>query len=359
MYIGIIGIKGRFGQLLQSFFESIGLKVIGSDIVEPGGLSNEEVVRRSDVVVFSLPIKDTAQTIRALRSCFRKDQLVMDVTSIKQPIIDAMLETRGQVVGLHPMFRPEVSFRGQTIVVCPARLTDPAWEDWLRDILKKTGAKIKWSGPAEHDSFMTIVQAIPHLANLTTALLITERGISARESLEFTSPFYRVMFSLMGRLISQNPALYTSIILENPKTAEMLRKRIAIEGKLLDIIERKDEGALGALFLETRAHFGADVTTEANELFQRILGLLSTLNTRNAVTLEFSKADSQPGLLEKVMAVFRHHEVNLTGINSVELAGGRMQFTISFEEDVIAVRIEGALEEIRGWTSPVMKVIVD
>jgi prephenate dehydrogenase len=75
----------------------------------------------------------------------------MDVTSVKQPAVEAMLESKAQVVGLHPMFRPEVSFDGQTVVVCPARFTDPGWKTWVVNMLTATRAEIKWSTPAEHD----------------------------------------------------------------------------------------------------------------------------------------------------------------------------------------------------------------
>jgi hypothetical protein len=168
---------------------------------------------------------------------------------------------------------------------------------------------------------MTTVQVIPHLGNLTSALLITDAGVSVSESLAFTSPFYRVMFSLMGRLVSQSPELYTSIVMENPETVTMLERRIAIEQRLVRMIRDKDHAAFEELFAQANNHFGSEVTKEANELFMRILGVLSTLYGKNSVTLEFSKAQSRPGLLEQISRVFRQRKINLTGINSVALGG--------------------------------------
>ncbi len=355
--VGIIGISGRFGQLLKNFFEQLGCSVIGSDEKEPAGLSNAQVVEESEVVIFSVPIKDTPAVIRSVLSKVRENQLLMDVTSIKQPAVEAMLESKAQVVGLHPMFRPEVSFDGQTVVVCPARLTAQDWKTWVVNVLTAMRAQIKWSTPAEHDGYMMTVQVIPHLGNLTSALLITEASVSVSESLAFTSPFYRVMFSLMGRLVSQSPDLYTSIVMENPETLAMLERRIAIEQRLVEMIHEKDQTAFEALFVQANTHFGPNVTKEANELFMRILAVLNTLYGKNSVTLEFSKAQSRPGLLERISRVFSQRQINLTGVNSVVLDGQRLQFTLSFEQSRASYEIRRALEEIEGWSDLLVKVL--
>lgn len=355
--VGIIGINGRFGQMLKGFFEQLGCSVIGSDEKKSTGLSNAQVVEQSEVVVFSVPIKDTPAVIRSVLPGVREGQLLMDVTSVKQPAVEAMLESRAQVVGLHPMFRPEVPFDGQTVVVCPARLTAPDWKTWVVNMLTATQAQIKWSTPDEHDGYMTTVQVIPHLGNLTSALLITEAGVSVSESLAFTSPFYRVLFSLMGRLISQSPDLYTSIVMENPETVTMLERRIAIERRLVRMIRDKDQASFEELFAQANKHFGPDVTKEANELFMRILGVLSTLYGKNSVTLEFSKAQSRPGLLERISRVFSQRQINLTGINSVALDGQRLQFTLSFEQSRTSDEVCRALKEIEGWPELKVKVL--
>lgn len=355
--VGIIGINGRFGQMLKGFFEQLGCSVIGSDEKKPTGLSNAQVVEQSEAVIFSVPIKDTPAVIRSMLPEIREGQLLIDVTSVKQPAVEAMLESKAQVLGLHPMFRPEVSFDGQTVVVCPARLTTLSWKTWVVNMLTATRSQIKWSTPAEHDEYMTTVQVIPHLNNLTSALLITEAGVSVSESLAFTSPFYRVMFSLMGRLVSQSPDLYTSIVMENPETLTMLERRIAIEKRLVKMIREKDQKSFEALFRQVNTHFGPNITKEANELFMRILGVLSTLYGKNSVTLEFNKAQSQPGLLERISGVFSKRQINLTGINSVSLDAQRVQFTLSFEQSRASNEVRRALEEIENWLDPKVKVL--
>lgn len=346
--VGIIGIEGAFGKMLKKFFEEIGCTVIGSDSKNTFRLTNEDVVCGANVVVFSIPIDKTVETIEAVTPFVRSDQLLIDVTSIKQPAVEALCKTKGQVVSLHPMFRPEMSFEGQTVVVCPERLTQHEWKTWVVNMLALTKSTLKWSNAVEHDTYMTTVQVLPHLGNLTSAVLVSRLGISMKDSLEFTSPFYRVMASLMGRLVSQNPNLYTSIIMDNPETLAMLEQRIQIEQRLADMIREQDRAGFAQLFDEACEHFGPDITKEANELFMRLLGVLNTLYGKNSVMLEFDNEHSQPGLLGKILTVFANRHINLTGINSV-LLGHRLQFAISFEESRSTDQIRRALEEIENW----------
>ena len=355
--VGIVGIKGRFGRMLEGFFIRLGCRVIGSDVEDPDGMTNAQVVAGSKVVIFSVPIEDTPAVIRSVLSGVREDQLLMDVTSIKRPAVEAMLESGAQVVGFHPMFRPEVSFDGQTVVVCPARLIVPHWKTWIVNVLAATGSNIKWSTASEHDGYMEVVQVIPHLANLASAALIVESGVSVEESLAFTSPFYRILLSLMGRLVSQNSGLYAAIVMENPGTLAMLERRIEIEQRLVQMIREKDYTSFEQLFTRVREHFGQKVVAGANELFARILGVLSTLHGKNSVTLEFAEAQSRPGLLEHILGVFSRRKINLTGINSVVLGGQRLQFTISFEQSRSSDGVRRALEEIEGWKDPKATVL--
>lgn len=355
--VGIIGIRGRFGRMLEAFFRRLGCWVIGSDEKAPTGMSNTYVVQHADVVIFAVPIKDTPTVIRSVLALIRPEQLLMDVTSVKQPAVEAMLESPAQVVGLHPMFRPESPFDGQTVVVCPARLTTPEWKTWVVNVLAATRAHIKWSTPAEHDAHMTTVQVVPHLANLTSALLITEAEMSVAESLTYASPFYRIMLSLMGRLISQSPDLYASIVMENPRTLDMLERRIAIEQRLAETIRARDQDAFEGLFAQARQHFGGEVIAESNELFMRILGVLSTLYGGNSVVLEFSSAQNRPGLLEKISRVFSARQINLTGIHSVALDEHRLQFVISIEQSRSSDEVRRALEEIENWPDMNVKVM--
>jgi len=355
--VGIIGRNGGFGILLGTFFQSLGCSVIGSDSKIPTGLTNIEVAKRSDVIIFAIPIKRTVSAVREVISHTRPDQLLMDVTSVKEPVIKAMLKSKAQVVGLHPMFAPEVGFMGQTIVVCPARLENQDWKSWVVNMLAATRTRLKWTTAKEHDTYMAMVQVSPQSANFINALLIMHMGISTKESLNFTSPFYRVMFSLMGRFLSQNPEMYGSIFMKNPATLPMLRARIGLERKLMHIVKKQDMDAFNRLFASAKSHFGEDVTREANELFQRLNAVLKNISAPDSVILECAKWDSKPRLLERILREFGKRGVNIKIINSVDLNDRCIQFTFSFEQSKDGHEVQSALQRITNWTEPRIQVV--
>ncbi len=356
--VGIIGIGGRFGTALAAFFKRIGCEVFGSDPIYPES-SNEAVAKDADVIIFAVPIKETELIIEALLSVIREDQLLLDITSVKTPAVQAMMSSKAQVCGLHPMFAPEVSFDGQTIVVCPERLTDPRWQTWVMNVLAMTGSRLKWSNPVEHDAYMVTVQVSPQFATFVNALLVMDMNVSVTESLTFTSPFYRLQFAQMGRLLSQDPDLYSAIFMKNPATVGMIERRIEVEKKLLEMIKAYDREGFRTLFKKTREHFSREVCREANELFVRIIALTRTLGQKNSVTLEFSKRDDKPGLLMKILAVFQQYDVNLTGINFTSFDAQHMQFAVSFDTPRSSEHVRLALDHIETWTGPKIKVIDD
>ncbi len=82
-------------------------------------LTPEEAADVADMVVISVPIDRTADVIRGLGPLVRGDALLMDVTSIKEAPVEAILQScRGSVIGTHPLLAPSVhSLQGQRFVL--------------------------------------------------------------------------------------------------------------------------------------------------------------------------------------------------------------------------------------------------
>jgi len=356
--VGIIGIRGRFGKVLEKFYNGLGCSVIGSDAKTPTLFTNKEVVMSADVVIFAIDILKTVPAIKEVLPYIRQDQLLLDITGVKGPAMKAMFTSKAQVVGLHPMFAPELPFEGQTIVVCPARLTDPVWKTWVVNMLTVTRCKLKWSTAEEHDAYMAPVQVLPQVSFLENAALITELGISTSESLTFTSPYFKIAFSMMGRLLGHDPYMYAAIFMENRATLPMLRKRLELSKRLIQIVEKKDLTGLVKLFLKARAHFGPELIREANELFVRMNSVTKTRDSKRSVILEFSSKDDRPGLLARVGDVFKRYGINITDFNSLSSNKNSTQFLLSLEQTTNTHSVRQALDRIAKWTRPHVKVIV-
>ncbi len=327
--VGIIGINGKYGRCLEGFFKTIQQesrlvdRVIGSDIGTT--LTSHELVRNVDVVVVAVPPRVTVEVIEEIASYLSETQLIMDVTSIKVAPVQAMMQSCAEVVGLHPMCAPprNFSWQGQIIVVCPGRLF--FWQQWLNDMLRLTGARLKYCTPSEHDKHMAVVQGLVHATELMMASAIRRGDIQVAESLTFTSPVYRIALSLMGRILNQDPHLYADIQMLNPPVAQMLRHAADSMNDLATMVEGRDYEAFMAEFMKNRDHMGSTVLQDSFDLFELISQLLTDHASTDQITLEVEH--DRPGILRDIAAIFAEEGINLLSWHSFR-AGSRVRFRI-------------------------------
>jgi len=212
--VGIIGGLGEMGRLFSRFFESHGFKVNVADVNTP--LTPELAVRESDIVVFAVPLHKTVEVMRKLVPHTRQGQLLMDLTSLKEAPVREMLRSSACVVGLHPMFGGRVTtFSGQTVVACPVRIDLAQWQ-WLRSLFTSRGIHVKECSPDEHDRMMSIIQVLFHLTTMIIGRALRKLDININETMDYTSPSYRIEMNLIGRIFAQNPELYAAITQMNP-----------------------------------------------------------------------------------------------------------------------------------------------
>jgi prephenate dehydrogenase len=218
--VGVIGGKGQMGQLFGRLFAAAGYEVILADRDSEKG--NEEAIKLSDIVLFAVPLHDTVNIIRDLVAHVRPDQLLMDLSSLKVGPIEAMLLSPAAVVGLHPMFGGSVSsFAGQTIVACPVRIAQPEWLT-LRELFENRGMRVKECPPEKHDCLMSIIQVLFHVTTMLTGRVLREMEVDVAETMDFTSPSYRLEMNLLGRMFAQNATLYSAITQMNPYALKVL-----------------------------------------------------------------------------------------------------------------------------------------
>ncbi len=260
--IAIVGGHGRIGGLLAALFADLGHRVLLSDL--DTDLRPADAAATADVTVVSVPIAVTEEVIRAVGPHVREDALLMDVTSVKEAPVAAMLAaTRGSVVGTHPMFGPSVhTLQGQRVVLCRAR--GDAWADWVAANLAARGLVVTETTPEQHDRAMSVVQVLTHFQTQALGLTLARLGMPLEETLRFTSPAYLLELYVAARHFAQSPALYGPIEMRNPRTPEVTAAFEAAAAELAAVLTSADQAAFDALFAEVRAFFGG-FTDEALE----------------------------------------------------------------------------------------------
>jgi prephenate dehydrogenase len=260
--VGIIGGTGQMGQWFKKFFEANGCEVLIAG--RKTELSIIECAKKADVVIVSVPINATLEVIKNIGPYVRKDALLMDLTSIKEEPFKAMKTySKAEFIGAHPVFGASVSsIKEQTVVLCQGR--GEKWFLWLKDILKKNGARIKISTPKHHDEMMAVIQGVIHFSSITISHTLRELGINVEESMEFSSPIYKLRLDMVGRILNQDPDLYADIEIINKRAKKAIDAYLKTSRRLLKIIKDKDKDSFIQYFQEAADYMG-NFTKEAEE----------------------------------------------------------------------------------------------
>ncbi len=251
--IGIVGGQGLMGSLFKTLFEKEGIEVLVSDVNTT--LSNRELARRSDIVIVSVPIDKTLEVIEQISSEMTAEKLFMDITSVKSEPVKAMLESKADVIGMHPMFGPYVkSIDQQTIILTPAR-DNHGWYEKIEAYFKQKNVKIKVTTPEKHDKAMSLIQVLVHFNTIAIGATMSRLGFSIKESLEYTSPIYRMELFMVGSILAQSARLYGNIPMYNPHTLDILLEHKYTIEKISKLILTKDLEGFIKTFKEASNYF--------------------------------------------------------------------------------------------------------
>jgi prephenate dehydrogenase len=246
--IGIIGGTGGIGKWFAAFFAAEGYPVHVTG--RSTGMPLPELAKRCPVVIVSVPIAATAETIRRVGPHLPEGSLLMDLTSLKDEPVRAMLAaSRAEVVGCHPLFGPNCpSLAGENIILCPGR-----GERWLKRIERlftKGGARVTVTTPAEHDRMMALVQGLTHLETILMGLTLRDSGVEASALDPFSTPVFRTKRAIIDKVFGARPELYAGLITGNqnmPKILNIYEKNLSA---LKRLIRAGDAAGIEALMKE-------------------------------------------------------------------------------------------------------------
>lgn len=249
----IIGGNGQLGGLFKKMFELSGYKV--SVVGSKNWHEADSLFEAAGLVVVTVPINKTESVIAKLGN-LPKDCILCDFTSIKAKPLQAMMDVHaGPVVGLHPMFGPDVpSLAKQVIVHCEGRGAENY--QWLLDQFAIWGASLCPMDAEQHDNGMTLIQALRHFTSFAYGLHLSQENPDIDTLLKLSSPIYRLEIAMVGRLFAQDPDLYGDIILSSEQNVEMIKRFHARFGEALALLDNHDKTAFVEQFNAVSGWFG-------------------------------------------------------------------------------------------------------
>jgi len=234
MKIAIIGGSGKMGKWFARFLLKEGKEVIITGRNERKLLetkqqlgvevaTNAEAVKNADVVLLSVPIDNFEEVVEQISPYTHQGQSIIDITSIKVSPVEMMHQhiKTGVVLGTHPMFGPGASdIVNQNFILTPTSEEETALAQKIRKYLEERGARATTMTPNEHDEMMAVILGLSHFIAIVSAdtLLSFDR---LREMEAMGGSTYKVLLTLVGSVISEDPEFYASLQMNLPQMTEI------------------------------------------------------------------------------------------------------------------------------------------
>ncbi len=241
------------GQAFTKFLKDQGYKVLISD--RSTSLSNRTLAKKADVIIVSVPIDKTKKIIEGIAPHVRKGALLMDITSVKQIPVSAMLKSKAAVIGAHPMCNETTFGPGQTMLYCPARAGK--WLPWFRETFgKRGGLTLIRLTAKKHDEMMSFVQALIHFSEFALGKTLSDLNPKLAQLLPLASPASQLKIKVAARHLAQDPNLYGNIQIQNPSNKKLLKTYEKAVQDLVKIVGEGDLPAFTKYFKKGTKYFG-------------------------------------------------------------------------------------------------------
>jgi len=249
----VVGGKGQLGAIFVDLFQRSDYQV---EILEQNDWPQSDVILAdASLVIVAVPIRLTTMVIHHLNN-LPESCVLADLTSIKEsPLFEMKKAHQGPVVGLHPMFGPDVTgLIKQTIISCEGR--HPEQYQWLIEQFEVWGAKIYPVEAHEHDQAMSMVQVMRHFSTIAYGYHLMSEGADIEKLVAMSSPIYRLELIMVGRLFAQDPTLYADIIFSNKDNVGMMKRFAYRFLELLEDVSLDDKDAFVNMFNHVSDWFG-------------------------------------------------------------------------------------------------------
>ena len=268
--IVIVGGEGAMGQLFAKQFQRSGYEVKILDKAQQSQAA--DILKGAKLVMISVPINALETVVNALPK-LDDDCLLVDITSVKQAQLAVLKKVHsGPVVGLHPMFGPDIShWVKQTVVVCEGRSHEVA--QGLLKQLQIWGCQLVELEAKKHDEAMQIIQVMRHLTTFVYGQFLAKQGHTLAELRSCSSPIYQLELMMVGRLFAQSPELYTDIMLAQFDNVEsLLAQYQSLFSETLEKLKAGDKLALIDAFADAKSYFSdstAHFLTQSRSLLNK------------------------------------------------------------------------------------------
>ena len=201
-----------------------------------------EDIKLADAVIISVPVDYFEETVKQMSPYIFFGQLIFDVTSVKTLPVDWMHHyiVNGQILGTHPVFGPGArSLANQNFVLTPTTPQEAKLAQKVEDFLSKKEAKVQIMTPQEHDSMMSVILGLAHFIAIVSADSLA--GLEKLKEMESIGGItYKVLWTLVESVISEDPELYASLQMNLPQLPEFQQRFLQNATEWTELVKNKN-----------------------------------------------------------------------------------------------------------------------
>lgn len=216
--------------------------------------SLEEAIKQADIIIVAVPVNAAEDLLPQILDAVDK-QVVMDVGSIKQKIMDSIQHhpKRKRFVPTHPMWGTEYSgpeaavkdaFINKATVICNKDESDADAVEAVEELYKGFGMHLVYMNATEHDVHVAYISHISHITSFALANTVLEKEREEDAIFELASGG----FESTVRLAKSNPAMWVPIFMQNRNNVlDVLNEHISQLRKFKACLEKENSGYLQEL----------------------------------------------------------------------------------------------------------------
>lgn len=210
-------------------------------------MSNPEEIKDfdPDLVINAVTVKYTIDAFNTITPYIRKDCIISDIASVKTGLKEYYESSCFPFASSHPMFGPTFAdlrnLNTQSAIVITE--SSPEGKDFFLDLYNSLNLQVFEYNFEKHDETIAYSLSIPFASTLVFTSVMKHQ--------EAPGTTFKRHMDIAEGLLSEDDYLLTEILF-NPYTPEQIK---GIRGKLaelLDIVERKDGGAMQQFLNQAR-----------------------------------------------------------------------------------------------------------
>jgi prephenate dehydrogenase len=251
--VAIIG-AGKMGRWFTKYFHEEGFSVVVSSrttnklqaLEKAFGIeianNNIDALEDADWILLCVSLDALDTVLAEIGSYLKSDQVVMDISSIKEIPLNLMHKhvKNAIILGTHPVFGPGAkNLYDQNYVLTPTNEKEKKFAKTFKGWLEERGASVSVMTPKKHDMLMSLVLGFPHFVGLVAGDTLGSR-VDFLDAKSVGGASYKLLLTLVEAVSSEEQNFYSNLHMSLPEMEKIENIFLNKVQEWLQLVKNKD-----------------------------------------------------------------------------------------------------------------------